>query len=118
MLMDVIPVATFMRLALQKEQVELASIQAMVKSTVTQIKALKINNDKFLSEILPSQDDVSEVKWRKNTKEVTVCEVQQFESMKLKFLDNVSLNLEKRFPADSINAVIALGILCLRDVHF
>ena len=116
--MDVIPVPTFMRLALQKEQVELASIQAMVKSTVTQIKALKINNDKFLSEILPSQDDVSEVIRRENTNEVTVCEVQQFESMKLKFLDNVSLNLEKRFPVDSINAVIALGILCLRDVHF
>ena len=30
-----------MSFALQKEQVELASIQAMVKSTVTQIKALK-----------------------------------------------------------------------------
>ena len=118
MMMDVIPVPTFMRLALQKEQVELASIQAMVKSTVTQIKALKINNDKFLSEILPSQDDVSEVIRRENTNEVTVCEVQQFESMKLKFLDNVSLNLEKRFPVDSINAVIALGILCLHNVHF
>ena len=61
MMMDVIPVLTFMNLALQKEHVELASVQAMVKSTVTQIKALKSINGKFLTDILPSQDDVSEV---------------------------------------------------------
>ena len=67
MMMDVIPTLTFMSLALQKEHVELASVQAMVKSTVTEITALKSNNGKFLSKILPSQDDVSEVKWRENT---------------------------------------------------
>ena len=118
MMMDVIPVLTFMSLALQKEHVELASVQAMVKSTVTQITTLKSNNGKFLSEILPSQDDVSEVKWRENTIKVTAREVQQFESMKLKFLDNVLLNLEKRFPVDATNVVNAFGILSLRNVRF
>ena len=38
----------------------------MVKSTITQITALKSKNGKFLSEIVPSQDNVSEVKWREN----------------------------------------------------
>ena len=51
-----------MSLALQKEHVDLTSVQALVKSTITQITALKSNNSKFLSKILPSQDDVSEVK--------------------------------------------------------
>lgn len=88
-MMDVIPILTFMSLAFQKEHVELASVQAMVKLTITQITALKSKNGKFLSEILPSQDDVSEVKWRENTIKVTAREVQQFESIKLKFLDNV-----------------------------
>ena len=66
MMADVIPILTFMSLALQKEHVELASVQTLVKSTFTQITALKSNNGKFLSDILPSQDDVSEVKWREN----------------------------------------------------
>ena len=68
MMADVIPILTFMSLALQKEHVEPASVQTLVKSTVTttQITALKGNNAKFLSEILPSQDDVSEVKWIEN----------------------------------------------------
>ena len=68
MMADVIPILTFMSLALQKEHVELASVQTLVKSTVTttQITALKSNDGKFLSEILPSQDDVSEVKCREN----------------------------------------------------
>ena len=61
MMMDVIAILTFMSLALLKEHVELASVQALVKSTVTQITALKSNNGKFLSKILPSQDNVSEV---------------------------------------------------------
>ena len=74
-MMDVI--LTFTSLALQKEHVGLASVQAMVKSTVTQITALKSNNSKFRSEILPSQDDVSEVNWRENTINVTAREVQQ-----------------------------------------
>ena len=52
---------------MQKEHVELASVQAMVKTTVTQITALKSNNGKFLSEILPSQDDISEVKYKERT---------------------------------------------------
>ena len=38
---------------------------------------------------MPLQDDVSEVTWRENTTNVTSREVQQFESIKLKFLDNV-----------------------------
>lgn len=66
MMMDVIPILTFASLALQKEHVELASVQALVKSTITQITALKSKNGKFFSEILPSQD-VSEVKRRENT---------------------------------------------------
>ena len=68
MMADVIPILTFMSLALQEEHVELASVQTLVKSTVTttQITALKSNDGKFLSEILPSQDDVSEVKCREN----------------------------------------------------
>ena len=68
MMADVIPILTFMSLALQKEHAELASVKTLVKSRVTstQITALKSNNSKFLSEILPSQDDVSEVKWREN----------------------------------------------------
>ena len=68
MMADVIPILTFMSLALQKEHVELASVQTLVKSTVTttQITALKSNDGKFLSEILPLQDDVSEVKCREN----------------------------------------------------
>ena len=118
MMMDVIPILTFMSLALQKEHVELASVQALVKSTITQITVLKSNNSKFLSEILPSQDDVSEVKWRENTIKVTAHEVKQFESMKLKFLDNLLLNLEKRFSVDSTNVVNAFGILSLRNVRF
>ena len=61
MMMDVIAILTFMSLALQKEHVELASVQALVKSTITQVTALKSNNGKFLSKILPSQDNVSEV---------------------------------------------------------
>ena len=48
MMMDVIPILTFMSLALQKEHVELASVQALVKSTITQITALKSNNSKIL----------------------------------------------------------------------
>ena len=68
MMADVIPILTFMSLALQKEHVELASVQTLVKSTVstTQITAIKSNNGKFLSKFFPSQDDVSEVKWREN----------------------------------------------------
>ena len=118
MMMDVIPILTFMSLALQKEHVELASVQALVKSTITQITVLKSNNGKFFSEILPSQDDVSEVKWRENTIKVTAREVKQYESMKTKFLDNVLLNLEKRFPVHSTNVVNAFGILSLRNVRF
>ena len=75
MMLDVIPVLTFMSLASEKEPLNLASVQAMVKSTVTQITTPKSNNGKFLSEILPSQDDVSEVKWRDNTIKVTAREV-------------------------------------------
>ena len=41
---------------------------------------------------------------------MTTCEVEQFESIKLKFLDNILLNLEKRFPVDSTNVVNAFGI--------
>ena len=67
---------------------------------------------------MPSQDDVSEVKWRENTIKVTAREVQQFESMKLKFLDNLLLNLEKRFTVDSTYVVNAFGILSLRNVRF
>ena len=118
MMMDVIPILTFMSLALPKKHVELASVQALVKSTITQITALKSNNGKFLSEILPSKDDVSEVTWRGKTIKVTVREVQQFESMKLKFLDNLLLNLEKRFPLDSTNVVNAFEILSLCNVRF
>jgi len=55
---------------------------------------------------------------RENTIKVTAREVQQFESMKLKCLDNVLLNLEKRFHVDSTNVVIAFGILSLRNVRF
>ena len=43
-MMDVIPVLPFMSLALQKEHVELASVQAMVKSTVTQIRVTTANS--------------------------------------------------------------------------
>ena len=75
------------------------------------------NNGKFLTEILPSQN-VSEVKWRGNTIKVTARVVQQFESMKLKFLNNLLLNLEKRFPTDSTNVINAFGILSLRNVRF
>lgn len=71
-----------------------------------------------MSEILPSQVGVSEGKWREKTIKVTAREVQQFELMKLKFLDNVLLSLEKRFPADSTNGVNAFGILSLRSVRF
>jgi len=49
MMMDLIPILTFMSLAFQKEHVELASVQAMVKSTITQITALKSKNGKFLA---------------------------------------------------------------------
>ena len=53
--------------------------------------------------------------WRVNTTKVTyTCEVQQFESMKWKFLHNVLLNLEKRFFVDSTKYVVnAFGILSL-----
>lgn len=42
---------------------------------------------------------------------MTARKVQPYESMKMKFLDNVFLNLEKRFPVDSTNVVNAFGIL-------
>ena len=45
--------------------------------------------------------------WRVNTTKVAyTCEVQQFESMKWKFLHNVLLNLEKRFFVDSTKYVV------------
>ena len=43
MMMDVIPTLTFMSLTLQMEHVEHASVQAMVKSTITQITPIKSN---------------------------------------------------------------------------
>ena len=118
LMMDVIPILTFMSLALQKEHVELSSVQAMVVSTISQITALKSKNGKFLSDIMPSEKDVTEIKWKDNTIKVNPHEVQQFETVKGKFLDNILLNLQQRFPIESTDVVNAFVILSLRNVRF
>ena len=107
-----------MSLALQKEHVELSSVQALVESTISQITALKVKNGKFLSEIMPSEEDVREIKWKENTIKVNPHEVQQFETVKGKFLDNILLNLQQRFPIESTDVVNAFTILSLRNVRF
>ena len=118
MMMDVIPILTFMSLALQKEHVELSSVQALVVFTISQITALKVKNGKFFSEIMPSEEDVTEIKWKENTIKVNPHEVQQFETVKGKFLDNFLLNLQQRFPIESTDVVNAFAILSLRNVRF
>ena len=55
MMMDVMPILTFMSLALQKEHVELLSVQALMSSMNSQINDLKVKNGKFLFEVLPAE---------------------------------------------------------------
>lgn len=118
MMMDVIPILTFMSLALQKEHVELSSVQAIVVSTISQITALKSKNGKFLSEIMPWEKDVTEIKWKENTIKVNPPEVQQFETVKGKFLDHILLQLQQRLPIESTDVVNAFAILSLPNVCF
>ena len=118
MMMDVIPILTFMSLALQKEHVELSSVQALVVSTISHITALKEKNGKFLSEILPSEEDVTEIKWKENTIKVNPHEVLQLKTVKGKFLDNILLNLQERFPIESTNVVNTFTIPSLCNVYF
>ena len=118
MMMDVISILTFMNLALQKEHVELSLAQAMVVSNISRIMALKRKNGKFLSEILPSEKVVTEIKWKENTIKVNPHEVWQFESVKEKFLDNILRNLQQRFPVESTDVVNTFAILSLCNVCF
>ena len=118
MMVDVIPILTFMSPALQKEHVDLSSVQAMVVSTISQITALKSKNGKFLYEILPSEEAVTEIKWKENTIKVNPNATQQFESVTEKFLDNILLNLQQRFLVESTDVVNAFAMLSLSNVRF
>ena len=96
MMVDVIPILTFMSPALQKEHVDLSSVQAMAVNTTSQITALKSKNGKFLYEILPSEEAVTEIKWKENTIKVNPNATQQFESVKEKFLNKILLPISSR----------------------
>lgn len=50
-----------MSIALQKEHADLSSVKAMVYRIIIS------KNGKFLYEILPPQEDVTEIKWKENT---------------------------------------------------
>ena len=45
-------------------------------------------------------------------------EVTQFQSVKERFLDNITHNLQERFPLDSTDVVNAFSILSLRSICF
>jgi len=118
LLMDVIPILTFLSLVFQREHVDLSSIQAAIKSTVSQVAALKTKDGKFLSEVLPPKDSASHVMFKDVQIHIKKGEIQQFTSMKLKFLDNILENLNKRFPDDSNQIMSCLSILSLRGIRF
>ena len=80
--------------------------------------ASQVKNGKFLTEIMPSEEDVTEIKWKENTIKVNPHEVQQLETVKGKFLDNILLNLQERFPIESTNVVNAFAIPSLCIVRF
>lgn len=118
LLMDVIPLLTFLSLVFQREHVDLSSIQAAVQSTISQVTALKTKDGKFLSEVLPPKDSATHVTFKNVEIKIKKGEIQQFKNMKLQFLDNLLGNLNKRFPSDSNEIMSCLSILSLRGIPF
>lgn len=85
MMMDVTPILTIMSLALKKEQVDLSSVQAIVLSTKQK------SNGKITQVKLTPMKSSSLNQWEK-------------------FLYNILLNLQQRFPGESTDVVDTFAI--------
>ena len=125
LMMDVMPILTYLSLVFQKQHLDLSVIQPAVSSAVSQITAMKTSDGKYLKEItsqLPPETVVGtrscEVTFQGRSIKVTGQQVKHFASIKTKFLENTLSNLELRFPSDASDIVNCLAILGMRGIRF
>ena len=102
MMMDVIPILTIMSLALTKEQVDISSVQAIVVSTNRKrlLKARMANSCLRFYQAKIKQKSNGKIRQLKST-QMKSSSLNQWE----KFLYNILLNLQQRFPGESTNVV-------------
>ena len=127
LMMDVMPILTYLSLVFQKQHLDLSVIQPAVSSAVSQITAMKTSDHdgKYLKEItsqLPPETVAGtrscEVTFQGRSIKVTGQQVEHFASIKTKFLENTLSNLELRFPSDASDIVNCLAILGMRGIRF
>ena len=106
LMMDVMPILTYLSLVFQKQHLDLSVIQPAVSSAVSQITAMRTSDGKYLKGItypLPPETVAGtrscEVTFQGRSIKATGQQVKHFASIKSKFLENTLSNLELRFPS-------------------
>jgi len=107
MMIDVTPILTIMSLALKKEQVDLSSVQAIVVSTNRKrlLKARMANSCLRYCQAKIKQKSNGKITQLKSTR-MKSSRLNQWE----KFLYNILLNLQQRFPGESTDVVDTFAI--------
>ena len=127
LMMDVMPILTYLSLVFQKQHLDLSVVQPAVSSAVSQITVMMTSDRKHLKEItsqLPLEAEAKtlrcEVTFQGRSMKVTGQQVKHFRNIKTKCLENTLSNLELRFPSDASNIVSCLhvAILGMRGIRF
>ena len=119
-LMDIIPIVTHMNIVFQKQNLDLAIVGPAVKGVIDQLQKLKDPD-----QIGKFEHDVLEILNNNDTKSYRGVPItnndklrQEAQSVKMKFIDKIIEELEKRFPSESQDIVSAFSVLSLRGLRF
>ena len=105
LLVDILTVIGILSLTFQKDSVNLSSIQHNVTSSIDTINTMRQNSPTV--EAVLQELDTQGAEEHPTYKNIRVQDNQnlrrQFESTRTAFLDNLTTNLETRFPAEQLN---------------
>ncbi|KAJ8307791.1 hypothetical protein KUTeg_014656 [Tegillarca granosa] len=110
LLMDIMPILTKLSLSFQKENLDIALVQPLVKSTISQLEYFLQNDGHYMHELHSAMSD-NKLELRNHTVSITKNKLTHVENVKKDFISGVITQIRRRFPVDDTSVIGALAIL-------
>ena len=117
LLMDIMPILNKLSLSFQKENLDIALVQPLVQSTISQLEYMLDNNGHFMEEFHSAVQD-NKLVLKNHTIAVTKNKMTHLQNIKSEFINGVIEQIKRRFPVDDTSVICALAKLGLRGISF
>lgn len=117
LLMDIMPILTKLSLSFQKKNIDIAVVQPLIQSTISQLEYLTENDGPYMT-MLNSAVTENHLEIKNHIISMTKNKATHFKSIRAEFIQQVISQLHRRFPEHDTSVIRALAILGMKGITF